>query len=154
MSFEITKATKGERVKFNNPNPAFYEALGYNGMQELMYKFYDEIYHGDIAHFFPQDHGEFEEVKKRNTKFFIQICGGPSIYDDEMRGKDLDQYMIDIHKNFSIYLKSRDEWLGTFRSVLMELDIDQAIKDDFWDYLDKFSKLTVNRWPKESAYLY
>lgn len=154
MSFEITKVTKGERVKFKNPNPAFYEALGHDGMQELMYKFYDEIYHGDIAHFFPQDHEEFEEVKKKNTKFFIQICGGPSIYDEEMRGKDLDQYMIDIHKDFSIYLKSRDEWLGTFRNVLKELDIDQAIKDDFWDYLDKFSKLTINRWPEESAYLY
>lgn len=154
MSFEITKATKGERVKFKNPNPAFYEALGHDGMQELMYKFYDEIYHGDIAHFFPQDHEEFEEVKKKNTKFFIQICGGPSIYDEEMKGKDLDQYMIDIHKDFSIYLKSRDEWLGTFRNVLKELDIDQAIKDDFWDYLDKFSKLTINRWPEESAYLY
>ena len=61
--------------------------------------------------------------------------------------------MIDIHKNFSIYEKSRDEWLGTFREVLMELDIDQEIKDDFWQYLDKFSKLTVNRYLKESAYV-
>ncbi len=153
MSFEITKAVKGEVVKFKNPDPAFYQALGHDGMQELMYKFYDRIYESDIAHFFPQDPEEFEEVKKKNTKFFIQICGGPSVYDEEMRGKDLDQYMIDIHKDFSIYLKSRDEWLGTFRSVLEELDIDQKIKDDFWDYLDKFSKLTVNRWPKESAYV-
>jgi len=153
MSYEITKAIQGEDVKFKNPDPAFYKALGYDGMQELMYKFYDRIYESNIAHFFPQDPDEFEEVKKKNTKFFIQICGGPSIYDEEMKGKDLDQYMIDIHKNFSIYEKSRDEWLGTFREVLMELDIDQEIKDDFWQYLDKFSKLTVNRYLKESAYV-
>ncbi|MCW8895045.1 MAG: globin [Sulfurimonas sp.] len=153
MSYEITKAVKDEDVKFKSPDPAFYNALGYDGMQELMYKFYDRIYDSDIAHFFPQDHEEFEEVKKKNTKFFIQICGGPSIYDEEMKGKDLDQYMIDIHKDFSIYLKSRDEWLGTFRTVLEELEIEQKIKDDFWDYLDKFSKLTVNKWPKESAYI-
>ena len=153
MSYEITKATKGEDVKFKNPDPAFYEAVGYDGMQEIMYKFYDEIYHSDIAHFFPQDLEEFEEVKKKNTKFFIQMCGGPAIYEEEMQGKDLDQYMIDIHKDFSIYFKSRDEWYGTFRSVLEKLDIEQSIKDDFWQYLDKFSKLTVNRWPKKSAYI-
>lgn len=153
MSYEITKAVQGEDVKFKNPDPAFYKALGYDGMQKLMYKFYDHIYESNIAHFFPQDPAEFEEVKKKNTKFFIQICGGPSIYDEEMKGKDLDQYMIDIHKNFSIYEKSRDEWLGTFRDVLRELDIDEAIKDDFWQYLDKFSKLTVNRYLKESAYV-
>lgn len=153
MSYEITKAIKDEVVNFKNPDPAFYQAVGHDGMEKLMYEFYDEIYHSDIAHFFPQDPEEFEEVKKKNTKFFIQICGGPAIYEEEMKGKDLDQYMIDIHKDFSIYLKSRDEWLGTFRGVLEKLNIDQKIKDDFWDYLDKFSKLTVNRWPKASAYV-
>jgi len=151
--YEITNAIKDEKVDFKNPDPAFYNTLGYDGMQELMYKFYDKIYESDIAHFFPQDPDEFEEVKKKNTKFFIQICGGPSIYDESMKGVDLNKYMIDLHKDFSIYIKSRNEWLGTFREVLEELDIDQKVKDDFWDYLDKFSKMTVNKWPKESAYV-
>jgi len=153
MKYEITKAIEGENVKFKSPSRAFYEAVGYEGMQKLLYEFYDRIYDSDIAHFFPQDPNEFEEVKKKNTKFFIQICGGPSIYDEEMKGKDLNQYMLDIHKNFSIYEKSRNEWLGTFREVLEELDIDEEIKEDFWQYLDKFSKMTVNRYPKESAYV-
>ena len=150
---KITKAVENERVNFKNPDPAFYKALGHNGMQELMYKFYDKIYESDIAHFFPQDPVEFEKVKVKNTKFFIQICGGPSIYDESMKGVDLNKYMIDLHKDFSIYLKSRDEWLGTFREVLEELEMDEDIKDDFWNYLDKFSKMTVNKWPKESAYV-
>lgn len=149
---KITKAVEGEKVDFKNPDPAFYQALGHDGMQELMYKFYDKIYESDIAHFFPQDPVEFDKVKKKNTKFFIQICGGPSIYDESMKGVDLNKYMIDLHKDFSIYLKSRDEWLGTFREVLEELELDEDIKDDFWNYLDKFSKMTVNKWPKESTY--
>ena len=153
MNLTITKAIKDEKVKFKSPNPAFYEALGYDGMEKLMYNFYDKIYHSDIAHFFPQNPDEFEEVKKKNTKFFIQICGGPSIYDESMKGVDLDKYMIDLHKDFSIYEKSRNEWLGTFREVLEELDIDKKIVEDFWQYLDKFSKLTVNRFPKPSAYV-
>ena len=153
MSYDITKATKGEKVDFKNPDPAFYEALGHDGMQDMMYKFYDKIYDSEIAHFFPQDPEEFEEVKKKNTKFFIQICGGPSIYDESMQGVDLNKYMIDLHKGFSIYEKSRNEWLGTFREVLMEADVDDKLKEDFWAYLDKFSKMTVNRYLKESAYV-
>ena len=151
---EITKAIKNEKITFKNPNPAFYEALGHDGMKKLMYDFYDKIYESDIANFFPQDEDEFEKVKVKNTKFFIQICGGPSIYDEEMQGKkDLNEYMIDIHDDFSITLKSRGEWLGTFREVLEELEcVDKDVIEDFWQYLDKFSKLTVNRWPKESTY--
>jgi hemoglobin len=153
MNYEITKAYKNEKVEFKNPSAALYKALGHQGMEKLMYDFYDKIYESDIAHFFPQDPKEFEEVKKKNTKFFIQICGGPSIYDEEMKQKDLNEYMIDIHKNFSIYEKSRDEWLGTFREVLQELQVDEDIKNNFWQYLDKFSKLTINRYIGESAYV-
>lgn len=153
MNYEITKAYENQKVEFKNPSQAFYKALGHDGMQRLMYEFYDKIYESDIAHFFPQEREEFEEVKIKNTKFFIQICGGPSIYDEEMKQKDLNEYMLDIHKNFSIYEKSRDEWLGTFREVLKELKIDEEIKNDFWQYLDKFSKLTVNRFQKESVYV-
>ncbi|MDD3476053.1 MAG: globin [Sulfurimonas sp.] len=153
MNYEITRACKNGKVEFKNPSTDLYKVLGYDGMQKLLYDFYDKIYDSDIAHFFPQDPDEFEEVKKKNTKFFIQICGGPSIYDEEMKQKDLNEYMIEIHKNFSIYEKSRDEWLGTFREVLQGLEIDEEIKNDFWQYLDKFSKLTVNRYLKESAYV-
>ena len=155
MKYEITKAHKGEKVDFKNPDPAFYEALGHEGMEKMMYEFYDRIYDSEIAHFFPQDPDEFEEVKKKNTKFFIQICGGPSIYDESMKGVDLNKYMIDLHKDFSIYEKSRNEWLGTFREVLKEVEVDEKLKEDFWAYLDKFSKMTVNRWLKEdSAYVH
>lgn len=152
MNLEITKAINGEKVEFKNPNVAFYEALGRDAMQKMMYDFYDKIYESDIANFFPQDEEEFEEVKKKNTKFFIQICGGESIYDESMKEVDLNKYMLDIHKSFSIYEKSRNEWLGTFREVLREIDVDEKIKEDFWQYLDKFSKMTVNRYPKESNY--
>jgi len=152
MKYNISKAIKGEVVEFQTPDKAFYDALGKEGMQELMYKFYDEIYNSDIAHFFPQDPDEFEEVKKKNTKFFIQICGGPSTYDETLKGLNLNDYMIELHKNFSIYEKSRDEWLGIFREQLIPLDLDQNIKDNFWEYLDKFSKLMVNRYIEKSSY--
>ena len=154
MSFEITPTVKGEHVDFKNPDPAFYEAIGgEEGMRKLMYSFYDKIYESDIANFFPQDEEEFEEIKVKNTKFFIQICGGPKVYEEETGGVELNEYMVRLHDDFSIYEKSRIEWLGTMREALNELKgVDEALIDDFWSYLENFSKLTVNTFSDGSKY--
>jgi len=154
MALEISPVVKGETVEFKNPPKEFYEAIGgEEGMRKLMYNFYDKIYESDIAHFFPQDEEEFEKVKEKNTKFFIQICGGPKVYEDEAKGMDLNEYMIRVHDDFSINEKARIEWLGTMREALNEVkDVDESLKEAFWDYLDKFSKLTVNTFSDGSEY--
>ncbi len=154
MSMKITPVKKGEAVHFHNPVIAFYNAVGgEDGMRELMYSFYDKIYESDIAHFFPQDEDEFEAIKVKNTKFFIQICGGPKVYEDEAQGMDLNEFMIRVHDDFSITEKSRIEWLGTIREALQELKgVDQKLIEDFWAYLENFSKLTVNTFDDGSTY--
>ena len=153
MSYKVSPVEKGEKVHFKNPAKEFYEALGFDGMQKLMYNFYDKIYESEIAHFFPQDEDEFHEIKVKNTKFFIQICGGPKVYEDEAKGMELNEYMVRIHDDFSITEKSRYEWLGTMEDALRECDeVSQELKDDFWDYLEKFSKLTVNTFSDQSKY--
>ncbi len=153
MSYEITKVVKGEKVNFKNPAKEFYKVLGFDGMQRLMYNFYDKIYESEIAHFFPQDEDEFNEIKIKNTKFFIQICGGPKVYEDEAKGIELNEYMVRIHDDFSITEKSRYEWLGTIEEALRECDeVSQELKDDFWNYLENFSKLTVNTFSDQSKY--
>ena len=154
MSMDITPVKKGEAVHFHNPVIAFYDAVGgEDGMRELMYNFYDKIYESDIAHFFPQDEEEFEAIKVKNTKFFIQICGGPKVYEDEAQGMDLNEFMIRVHDDFSITEKSRIEWLGTIREALQELKgVDQKLIEDFWAYLENFSKLTVNTFDDGSTY--
>jgi len=154
MSMNITEVKKGEAVHFRNPPVAFFEAVGgEDGMRELMYSFYDKIYESDIAHFFPQDEDEFHKIKVKNTKFFIQICGGPKVYEDEAKGMNLNEFMIRIHDDFSITEKSRVEWLGTIREALDELKgVDEKLIESFWDYLDSFSKLTVNTFADGSTY--
>ena len=154
MAMDITAVKKGEKVKFKNPSKRFYEAIGgEEGMRKLMYNFYDKIYESEIAHFFPQDEDEFAKVKEKNTKFFIQICGGPKVYEDEAQGMDLNEFMIRVHDDFSINEKARVEWLGTMREALEEVEgVDEEILEDFWDYLDKFSKLTVNTFADGSTY--
>ena len=154
MPMEITPVKKGEQVHFHNPVIEFYNAVGgEDGMRELMYNFYDKIYESDIAHFFPQDEEEFEAIKVKNTKFFIQICGGPKVYEDEAQGMDLNEFMIRVHDDFSITEKSRIEWLGTIREALQELKgVDEKLIEDFWAYLESFSKLTVNTFDDGSTY--
>jgi len=155
MSLDISSVKKGEKVEFKNPPYEFYEAIGKEeGMKELMYDFYDKIYESEIAHFFPQDEEEFNKVKEKNTKFFIQICGGPKVYEDEAKGMDLNEYMIRVHDDFSINEKARVEWLGTMRDALNDKakHVDPKLVEEFWDYLDKFSKLTVNTFSDGSTY--
>ncbi len=153
MSYEITPTIESENVEFNNPVQAFYEALGYEGMMELMNRFYDKVFESEIATFFPQDEQEFEEVKHKNTLFFIQLCGGPKIYDEHLQDKGLNEHMIKIHEDFTINEKSRLEWLGCMQETLEETDMDQALKDNFWEYVERFSKLTVNTFPQECRYV-
>lgn len=153
MSYEISKVVKGESIDFQMPSPEFYEAIGKeDGMRKLMYDFYDIIYESDIANFFPQEEEEFNEVKEKNAQFFIEICGGPKTYEGNREGLDLNEYMVRLHDDFSIYEKSRYEWLGCMEEALRKLDIEQRIKDDFWNYLEKFSKLTVNTFSDGSVY--
>jgi len=151
--YEVDAVEKGAHVKYKLPNPAFYEALGFEGMKELMYRFYDEIYDSSIAHFFPQDEEEFAKVKEKNSLFFIQICGGPKVYEDEAQDMNLNEYMIRLHDDFSITQKARYEWLGCMETALRETkNISQELKDDFWDYVENFSKLTVNTFDDGSVY--
>ena len=155
MSLDITNVVKGEAVDFKNPPVEFFEAVGgVEGMRKLMYRFYDNIYESDIAHYFPQDEDEFHEIRVKNTKFFIQICGGPKVYEGESGGLDLNEYMIRIHDDFSITEKSRIEWLGVMRETMEEMipDVPQELQQQFWDYLDSFSKLTVNTFSDGSTY--
>jgi len=139
---EITPTQKGQKVTFRNPPRAFYEAVGgEEGMRRFMYSFYDKIYESDIAHFFPQDEEEFAKVKEKNTAFFIQICGGPKVYEE---AEELNDYMVAFHENFSIDDRARIEWLGTMQEALDELDIDEELKEAFWEYVEALSKLMVN----------
>lgn len=148
--YEVDMIERGAPVHYKTPNPAFYEALGYEGMKDLMYRFYDEIYNSSVSHFFPQDEEEFDKIKEKNALFFIEICGGPKVYENETKGVDLNEYMITLHKNFAIYEKHRYEWLGCMEIVLRATpNVPQELKDDFWDYIEKFSKLTVNNFKKE-----
>ena len=140
MDYKVTKTNFGEKPDFEYPKPIFIEELGEDGLKQLFSDFYDLIVDSDIGNFFPQEEEELEKVKAHNVKFFIEAAGGPKYYSETVGHFD----MLKAHEPFSITEKSRREWLGTMEEVLRKTDISDEAKQSFWDFLEKFSKHTVN----------
>lgn len=140
VNYKITPTIFGQRPEFKIPNPNFLQELTEEGFKKMMSDFYDMLVESDIANFFPQDEHALNIVKYHNTKFFIEACGGPKYYSDEVGHLD----MVKMHEPFSITEKARVEWLGTFKIILEKLEVSDDAKQSFWDYIEVFSKHTVN----------
>lgn len=140
MKYKITETVYGETPDYELPKPLFYEELGEEGLVKLFNDFYDLLVESDISNFFPQDEEGLAKVKAHNVKFFIEACGGPKYYSEAVGHFD----MVKAHEPFSINEKARTEWLGCMREVLEKVDISDEAKQSFWDYLETFSKHTVN----------
>lgn len=140
MNYHVSKTNFGENPKFEYPKPIFLEELGEEGLVKLFSEFYDLIVDSDIGNFFPQDEEELEVVKAHNVKFFIEAAGGPKHYTNAVGHFD----MLKTHEQFSITEKARREWLGTMEEVLRKTDISDEAKQSFWNFLETFSKHTVN----------
>ncbi|WP_321470816.1 globin [Halarcobacter sp.] len=140
MDYKITKTVFGEKPEYKLPKPIFLEEMKEEGLIKLFDKFYDLVADSDIGNFFPQDEEELEKVKAHNVKFFIEACGGEKHYSKTVGHFD----MIKAHEPFSITEKARTEWLGCMEEILKEFDISDEAKISFWEYLETFSKHTVN----------
>ncbi|QKF82454.1 globin [Halarcobacter ebronensis] len=140
MDYKITKTEFGERPDYELPKPIFLEEMGEEGLVKLFDEFYDLVAQSDIGNFFPQDEEELQKIKSHNVKFFIEACGGPKYYSEAVGHFD----MIKAHEPFSITEKARTEWLGCMEEILRKSTISDEAKKSFWDYLERFSKHTVN----------
>lgn len=140
MDYTITKTKFGEKPSFEYPKPIFFEELGVQGLEKLFSDFYDLIVDSDIGNFFPQNEEELEKVKAHNVKFFIEAAGGPKLYSEAVGHFD----MMKTHEQFSITEKARREWLGCMEEVLKKTNISKEAKKSFWEFLETFSKHTVN----------
>jgi len=140
VNYHISRTSLDNDSSFDYPKPIFLEEIGIDGLKKLFSDFYDLIVDSDIGNFFPQEEDELEKTKARNVKFFIEAAGGPKEYSEEMGHFD----MLKTHEQFSITQKARREWLGTMEEVLRKVDISDEAKESFWNFLEKFSKHTVN----------
>lgn len=80
MNLEMSNAQFGVKPPVTKPIPEFLLEVGEKGLRELISKHYDAIKESDIYHLFPQDDAEFAQAKVNSADFFIQICGGPCLF--------------------------------------------------------------------------
>lgn len=140
MEFKISEAIFGVRPEVTKPNPKFLEVLGEDGIRDLISKHYDLLKVSSIKDLFPTDDKEFAQAKVNSADFFIQICGGPS-YFNQNRGNPM---MVKRHAPFKITPNARRVWLECYIEILKDLDIEDSLKQSFWNYIDIFSIWMIN----------
>ncbi|RXK12180.1 globin [Halarcobacter mediterraneus] len=140
MQYNITPAQIGTRPQVSLPNPKILEALGEEGMRKMVSDHYDLLKQSNIRGLFPPTEEGFEMAKKHSADFFIQICGGPR-YFDMSRGAPR---MVARHMPFAITQEARRIWLESYIMVLNTLELDEELKQSFWNYIDIFSIWMMN----------
>ncbi len=140
MDFSISKTKFGEKPEFEYPKPLFLQEMGEDKLKKLFSDFYDLVVDSDIGNFFPQDEEQLEKIKAHTVKFFIEGCGGEKHYPKAVA----QSATLKTHEMSSITEKARREWLGCMEEVLKKVDISEEAKQSFWNFLETFSKHTVN----------
>jgi len=140
MELVINTYHVGERPDVKMPDPEILKWLGEEGMRKLVSDHYDLMRESPIRDLFPENPAAFEAIKQHSADFFIQICGGPS-YFNQNRGKPM---LIARHAPFKITYKARLTWLDCYRTALLRLEIPEDYIISFWNYINVFSIWMVN----------
>lgn len=140
MDFTITQYEFGQRPQVSLPSPQFLELLSESGIRKMVSDHYDLLSKSEIKHLFPRIEEALDKAKQRSSDFFIQICGGHP-YFNENRGKPM---LARRHAPFAINAEARIVWLNCYQQVLSTLEIQDDVKQSFWNYLNVFSFWMVN----------
>ncbi len=120
---------------------SFYEAVGGEAtFRRLVSRFYQEVAQDPLLRpVYPsRDLGPAEEHLRL---FLIQYWGGPGTY-SEQRGHPRLRMR---HARFAIGETERDAWLRHMRTALDELELDEALDAQLWDYLVMAANSLVNQ---------
>ena len=126
------------------PQRTFYEAVGgEETFTRLVHRFYQEVAADPMlrAVYPAKDLGPAEEHLRL---FLIQYWGGPTTY-NELRGHPRLRMR---HVRFHIGEAERDAWLRHMRTALDELDLDESLDAQLWDYLVMAAYSLVNVAPE------
>jgi len=120
---------------------SFYEAVGgEETFRRLVARFYQLVADDPVLRpVYPSRNlGAAEEHLRL---FLIQYWGGPGTY-SEQRGHPRLRMR---HAHFAIGEAERDAWLRNMRTALDELNLDQALDAQLWDYLVMAAHSLVNQ---------
>ena len=126
------------------PDPAIYQALGTDGIRDLLRAVYRRIGESTIAGMFPQGDEALQAAADKSSLFFVGICGGPPLYEQEFGAPR----MRLRHANFPISENARLVWLNCWEAELRTAPEVHGFPKEhlntFREYLISFSKWMVN----------
>ena len=144
LDFSIQAYQEGINPPVTKPNPEFLQDIGEQGMRDLLDRFYMGLYKSPIKDIFPETEEEMKIAGQHSADFFIQICGGPT-YFNQSRGAP---QMRQRHAPFKITPHARLYWLVTFEEALQPIISDKLSSEaniqSFWNYINVFSQWMIN----------
>ncbi len=140
MELKISKHIPGFKPNVTMPSKQILVILGEEGMRKMISDFYNLLSESEVRDLFPKNPVGLEKAKEHSADFFIQICGGPT-YFNQNRGKPR---LNQRHLPFKITAEAREVWLNCYKQVLLKQNLPDDVLLSFWNYLDVFSKWMVN----------
>ena len=144
MNYAILPYNADYIPSVEKPNLNFLSQVTEQGIRDLLSRFYVALDKSAIRNIFPaKDAEEMEKAAQVSADFFIQICGGPAYFNQNHGMPKMRQR----HAPFTITAEGRLHWLICFEEALIPLE--KTVKEEdlqsFWNYLNIFSIMLINR---------
>ena len=120
---------------------SFYEQVGGEKFfSDLVSQFYSYVATDPILRpMYPE--GDLKGAAERLKMFLEQYWGGPTTY-QVLRGHPRLRMR---HAGFHINTAARDAWLDAMRQAVDGMDMDVALKDQLWSYIEMAADSMVNQ---------
>lgn len=125
-----------------------YEALGKDKFVELSTAFYKRVYADEEDKAFRSqfDRSPIESAIQNQYEFFIQRCGGPSLYTTR---KASDRYgghpaLRARHAPFHVDTKNAQRWLHHMQHALDDVKIEGKARDALWQFFQDVAMFLRN----------
>lgn len=120
---------------------SFYEQVGGEKFfSDLVSQFYSHVATDPILRpMYPES--DMKGAAERLKMFLEQYWGGPTTY-QEVRGHPRLRMR---HAEFHINKAAHDAWLDAMRQAVDGMDMDGALKDQLWNYIEMAADSMVNQ---------
>jgi len=120
---------------------SFYEQVGGEKFfSDLVSQFYSHVAIDPILRpMYPE--GDLKGAAERLKMFLEQYWGGPTTY-QEVRGHPRLRMR---HAGFHINTAAHDAWLDAMRQAVDGMEMDGALKDQLWSYIEMAADSMVNQ---------
>jgi len=126
------------------PDPGIYAVLGSEGIRSLVQEVYEVLALSAISSMFPQDSEALKAAADKSALFWIGICGGPPLYEEQIGPPRMKMR----HQKFHINKEGRDVWVSCWMQILNKEIYRTALPEDYLNslkyYIEDFSLWMIN----------